>query len=828
MLLQYSLSSGSYTFYIGTEGATEFAEVTVSSSSDWFISALPNFYFVGTSITDGEADTIFRNQIITFDSTRLANIIDDNSYNFEVKQYTRTQSDYQNEIQLHFGDSSVQYTASADATWDASNTSSNFTVDSSNRVTINDELSEDGVSSVEFGNHSGNVVFKATVSGTGDSYKVPDDDKESIIASLENFNTSNNIILGNNIYYDGNIVLSDATLYGDGHILNMFGTMSIWKNMIEVNGGGLIDNTTFVFMVDLSSFDYEGEANYNSSLIYLGVEGTGELNEVKLYGALRNITSNTTDDDGEVLKDARNSGSETLPIRNVYMLSSSGGSTVNSVTSYMTMQGNSAKANSAVVSTSDATRSGSRADQVNGASVSVVLDISTEINASNTFIVLGDGANGANGADGANNGGTGYNGGNGGKAGVIQNIGMTTEDGTVTAATVFKGADGVGGNGGNGADGNNATLNFSAWTYSPSKGGGGGGAYGLDAYLYSRDSYNLTYTDTPTSTKAEILSNRRETRDGNNLDDTRISALAGSGGTGGLGLIYYSSSLDGIKNAYNNGEGKNSGAIFYPGASGEDFTDYLMYRKGNWSTWYIQASGGGSAGLRYKANDGISIAQKGTPGNQGKIVSPSLLDGNGISRGRGGLIDGNTAANYSYYWADNHGVFADEFLFGNLQFIPALSHWYLNSRDGMEPTNIPEPYEDIAEEIGELVPDNYYDLANPNIGIDDYEIYVKNYILASNRLVDYGNSWKEIFYGATGGRYVNIDIGEHSYLIGGTPYTSEIYGYTFANWSAYMGVNLGNFVADQYFFSRNDMVTSAGYYGTAQGLIAQGAPDLTN
>ena len=61
------------------------------------------------------------------------------------------------------------------------------------------------------------------------------------------------------------------------------------------------------------------------------------------------------------------------------------------------------------------------------------------------------------------------------------------------------------------------------------------------------------------------------------------------------------------------------------------------------------------------------------------------------------------------------------------------------------------------------------------------------------------------------------------YLAGGTPYTSEIYGYTTHRLSWY----LSDLSKDQFFFSRNDMVTSAGHYGTAQGLISQGAPNWT-
>ncbi len=821
-----SLDGSESSFMIVTE---EIISINVSFDISWF-AELPNFYFVGTSITDGEADAIFRNQIITFDSTRLANIIGDNSYDFEVKQYTRTQSDYQNEIQLHFGNSSVQYTASADATWDASNTSSNFTVDSSNRVTINDELSEDGVSSVEFGNHSGNVVFKGTVRGTGDNYEVPEDEKESIIVSLENFNTSNNIIFGNNIYYDGNIVLSDATLYGDGHILNMFGTMSIWKNMIEVNGGGLIDNTTFVFMVDLSSFDYKDEENYSASLIYLGVVGTGELNEVKLYGALRNITSNTTDDDGEVLRNARNSGSGTLPIRNVYMLSSSGRSTVNSVTSYMTMQGNSAKANSAVVSSATEWDDDGLDDKVNGASVSVILNVNALIDNTKSFVVLGDGANGANGADGQINLGStrvnGDNGGNGGKAGYVATYDIE-DDGL---PTIYKGADGVGGNGGNGADGTNAKgLN------NLSTGGGGGGAYGLDAYLYLRDSYNLTYTDTPTSTTAEILSNRRETRDGTNLDNTKLSALAGSGGTGGLGLIYYNEARSDIEGAWNNADGRHDGPTYYYG-NGESITSY-----------YITAAGGGSAGLRYiNGTTNTNTAMKGSYGGNGQAFSSnnSLLGTNGISRGEKKLLveevfgipiyvdgswfwldkDRNALAYSGYYWSAHHGYYSDEFLFGNLQYIPAFSHWYTGVANDEYQTVYNDAYDG---EGGKGVLGMMTEAPNTKT----IKTYLENYI---NYNSSDGNNWDNLFKGGKGGYNNNLT---EDYLVGGTPYTTEIYGYTIMSLTQ-IGLShsgggiipkiLFGYVYDQYFFSRNDMVTSAGHYGTAQGLIAQGAPDLTN
>ena len=829
MTLLYSLSSRSYTFYIITEDATEAISVSMQASPDWFISELPDFYFVATKIEDGGTDGLFRNQIITFDEARLENIISNEDYNnFEVKEYTRSLSDTQMQVQLVYGDSSKEYTVSGAKTWDTSDTSSNFTVSDAYQVTINDELSENGASSVPFGNHSGNVVFKGTVSGTGKSYTVPKDEKDSIINSLKSFQNANNIILGNNAYYDGNIALNGATLYGDGHILNLFGDMSIWKNMIEVNNGGLIDNTTFVFMVDLSDFGYKGDTgdtDYSASLIYLGVgdKEVNRLNKVKLFGALRNITSNTTNADGDVIN--RNSGSGTLSTRNVYMLSALSGSEVNSVTSYMTMQGNSAVANEHIAESSDSL--------VNGTSVSVVLDISTSVDAPKSFVVLGDGANGSNGTDGTSIDKMGYNGGNGGKAGVIQNAGMkkTATNKDVATATVFNGIDGVGGNGGNGADGDNATGRSEI-----SKGGGSGGAYGLDGAYYTWNVNNeestINYDGTAYSTR--LLSNRRQA-DANTkmLDDTYRSALGGSGGAGGLGLIYYDETLSDIQGALNRTghNGGRKGPIYYYGNGDPSLT-----------TWYVTAAGGGSAGMRY-LEDSKNIALQGSPGSNGVSYSPTSSTGaNGIRRGErkfivywniggeGGLPfyvdwflgykkDENTLAYSSYYWSDHHKRYADEFLFGNLQYIPAFSHWYTGVANDEYQTVYNDAYDG---EDGKGVLGTMSEAPNTTT----IKTYLENYIRYYS---SDGNNWNSLFKGGKGNYNEHL---EEAYLVGGTPYTKEIYGYTITK-STEIGFNVAAMlpiledVYDQYFFSRNDMVTSGGYYGTAQGLISQGAPNWT-
>lgn len=845
MFLLYSLSSGSYTFYIITEDATEAISVSMQPSSDWFVSDLPDFYFVATKIEDGGTDGSFRNQIITFDEARLENIISNKDYNnFEVKEYTRSLSDTQMQIQLVYGDSSKEYTVSGADSWDTSDTSSNFVVSDAYQVTINDELSENGASFVPFGNHSGNVVFKGTVSGTGKSYTVPDDEKDSIINSLKNSQNANNIILGNNAYYDGNIALNGATLYGDGHILNLFGDMSIWKNMIEVNNGGLIDNTTFVFMVDLSDFDYQGDTgdtDYSASLIYLGLgveDKVNRLNKVKLFGALRNITSNTTNADGDVIN--RNSGSGTLSTRNVYMLSFSSGSKVNSVTSYMTMQGNSAVANENIAESSDSL--------VNGTSVSVVLDISTSVDASNSFVVLGDGANGSNGTDGTGSTKTGFNGGNGGKAGVIQNAGMekTATNKDVATATVFNGIDGVGGNGGNGADGKNATGRSEI-----SKGGGSGGAYGLDGAYYTWNVNNeestINYDGTAYSTR--LLSNRRQA-DANTkmLDDTYRSALGGSGGAGGLGLIYYNTSASEIQKMFNNGEGGG-------GLGSKDKPKFAPYD--STFSYYVTAAGGGAASVRYTDH-----VFKGASGEGGKLCPSSGLDySNSIIRGtlkgnlygeisfvgiKWGNTDISSRAYHSYFWSTPNENFSDEFLFGNLQYIPAFSHWYVETNYHREKYD-PEEYDDIykIQTITVIIDGNAVEFevdfggatamkenAGHDVDTDVYEKFLYSYIYMSHNLEKYdtrssahyaSNSWKKIFYGGIGGNYEGVELEGHLYLCGGTSYTKEIYGYTTSKGSW----DLMNMSKDQFFFSRNDMVTSGGYYGTAQGLISQGAPNWT-
>lgn len=831
MFYCYSLSSSDNMAYVITQGETELknTQVELHFSENWFVQTLPNFYFIADSIDNAiDGDTIY--QTITFDEENLKYILEDGATAFQVRQYARTLAG-SNTIQLHYGTPSIPYITSGTTDWDYSNSNSIFDI-SGGSVRLNDD-------SLQFGEHSGNVVFVATVTSdknTEHTYKIPDEERKLIETSLTDFDAVN-IILGNNIYYEGNIKLNGSKLYGDGYILNLFGSMNSWENMVEINDGGLIDNTTIVFMVDLSEYSYASDnENYSASLIYLGIEKSedtsniGSISDVNLYGALRNINSNTADNRGIISNNARRAHSGGLSLRTVYLLDSSSPVKIGTVTSYMTIQGNNAQSNKYVDSRFDGVAY--YTNEVNGASVSVILDINSEINSSNSYIVLGDGANGSNGSDGLSDGGSGYNGGNGGKAGYVIVSGDYTP-------TIYQGADGVGGNGGNGTDGSNARNHNNLST-----GGGGGGAYGLDAKYYSRltsgDSVGQTFYGLDADS---ILSNRRQAKQGENyqnIDETQQSALGGSGGSGGLGLIYYDETREDIEGALrrggNIGVGGGDGPTYYYGNS-EDITSY-----------YITAAGGGSAGLRYLNGNDVSTVLKGESGGDG-VYRADYTDGaydrsNDVYRGTltNVLVDvigilvwqytDMSWASHSYYWSDHHGNFADEFLFGDLQYIPALSHWYIDSDhfvgDDDSTISIDSIYNEKVVtingteyniDLGGVVAGGEY--SDKDVDFDTYELFIRSYILMSDQLNYYqvtrgykSNSWKMIFYGGKGATC--LEVSTDSSLYGGTPYTSEIYGFTTYKFS----FQLGAYAKDQFFFSRNDMVTSAGQYGTAQGVSA--------
>ena len=764
MIYMYALNGGNSMFRIAASSDDditddEIHDVTFSVQADWFEDV--NFYFVATDVSE-VVDDLFTTQTITFDENRLVEIINDDSYEFDVKQYGRTLAN--SSTGLYYGNSFALYSTSGDYSWSVT-ASSYFNADSSGSVTLNNATT--------LGEYSGSVTFTATLSGKTDEEtrfkfsELTESEQNYIIGILENDETQKpNIIIANNIYYNGNMLIENFNIYGDGHIINVFGSMSNWQNLIEINGGS-INKTKFVFAVDLSEYAFDGyKDNLKSSLIYLNTSTeTTEtmLTNISLFGSIRNINSNTitTTADGEIHinDDARNKDTgSSLDRRYVYLVFPMGdiSAYVSDITSYMTMQGNSAKENTDIVVRNE--------DDADGTTVSVELNtissLATNLDLDSSYIVLGDGANGSNGVDGSTTGTrSGSNGGNGGNAGTTSTL----------AGKIFHGANGVGGNGGNGADGRNAQAGagFSKGHFfgSVSTGGGGGGAYG--------------------STKApSITSNRRS-----------INAFGGSGGTGGLGVIVYNNvTYDQINGAFSdNGNFGNDEYIYY-------------YNSGSfkaYSTFYVTAAGGGAAGKR--SSDGDS-KYKGGSGSCGILYYPEG-DANGIFRGVKDNYfasdDNNTLAYHGYYWADHHKMFGNEFLFGNLQFIPVFSHWYISS----DRENSPEGYD-----IPDGDPDNdivggaeFYPISSE----DTYRIVLERYIKLSERLPD-GNSWKAIFYGGAGGSVTGGDTNTN----GGTPYTSEIYGYYVESFN----IAVIDSMYDQYYFTRNDMVTSGGSFGTAQDV----------
>ena len=544
------------------------------------------------------------------------------------------------------------------------------------------------------------------------------------------------------------------------------------------------------------------------------------LSNIKLYGSLRNVSSDTTDEfgnvdwrtrnaDGRAYIDSSYTEAEVL-LRKISLLSSNlteDSSNLQNITSAMTIQGNSAKANDRIVASMTVSSGDDFGyNQYNikdGANVNVVLSVGEQVSANKTYVVLGDGANGANGAE---SGLTGANGGNGGKAGIVDSTGKDDKTNEENGATVFYGVDGLGGNGGNGADGKNASyyyVNIIIPRIDASTGGGGGGAYGLDGNVYRLKNADGTYTLTYNGTiETTVLSNRRQARDSKNIDGTQISAFAGNGGTGGLGLIYIGGvSDDNVYDAFHRDRG--SLGPTYP-------NEYA-------TSWYITAAGGGAAGRRDNYQDAGGRRHVGETGESG-MAGYEIGTKGSSSFERGSFTHGEvneysyiytSQAKSSYYFADHHGDYPNEFLFGNLQYIPAFSHWYITPASyGHDNVNIivrpPDGYND--DRYGGVL------LGRENSTYDDVSTLTGyfNYFLADKTSI-----WKDIYYGGAGG-YFTISInpnGVYPEMYGGTPYTKEILGYVLfedeiASYSGY----------GQYFFTRNDMVTSGGSFGMAQGV----------
>ena len=636
--------------------------------------------------------------------------------------------------------------------------------------------------------------------------------------------------------------LTDGTIYGNNHTLSRFSaktdgsdaTISIsdWKNVNIVTSASLEDIE--------SSFSFVSKSSSNTAFI-------------TFYGSLRNVNPTTSSDIA------------ITSVNSTYGdLSESG-----MMTFYMSLIGKDAPHN---LSTSSSRY---------GESVSVELTMKGEKNYG--VVVSGNGANGSNGKDGSTSA-QGETGGNGGTGGEID---ITSEEGNIT--TIY-GCNGVGGNGGNGGNGRNATSSTSL-----SDGGGGGGGYG-------------TATE---NTSDDVNSNLRKDR-----------ALAGSGGTGGLGLVYYAEDRDYHYNILGMGDfveenvqletsiraaltnvnfgaiGQNDEHRFYQSfedGSSNDIGEPMGVRDYYSKHYYVTAAGGGSAG---------GASDSGSHGNDGDVFR-------GYDAIYRGSIEGATYGAYGYLWIDDHSNLDNEVLWGGLQLIPMFSYNnvdttnYINSNLLSNIPNISDEAEQTADALNKYIANYRYGLLSEEFAyyyaeslswlqgyrgdpielddgrtiyrlvtnIVDNDYYMSqisgssDYVLTNEygqRINEYGipigydddpiilrynnatstdgtslydvekfdpytgygyrdgkepiysgnpyyfgeTMWEYVFVGGTGGSAIVDD--ETAGEAGGTPYLQDVIGLNrMQSWA-------GN--GESYFYTRNDMVTSAGKYGNALGL----------
>ena len=649
---------------------------------------------------------------------------------------------------------------------------------------------------------------------------------EDYTIAYDDNNLTGNLILKTNVNS-----LTNGTVYGNDHTLSRFSektdgsdaTISIsnWKNVNIVISASLEDIE--------SSFSFVSKFSSNTAFI-------------TFYGSLRNVNPTTSSDIAITSVDSTYGD-----------LSESG-----MMTFYMSLIGKDAPHN---LSTSSSTY---------GESVSVELTMKGEKNYG--VVVSGNGANGSNGADGAiTHDSTFGRGGNGGTGGTI-------DIPTSSNITSIYGYNGVGGNGGNGSNGINAEVTEYGTGVSirGNRGGYAGGGYGT-----------ATANE---NTKSNLRTNR---------------ALAGSGGTGGLGLVYYQKYINNeiddsdvgggdyyqVENAIRqslSNIGFDAGYRYYQGfANGVDnvigdgkdgLEDYYQRH------FYITAAGGGSAG-GLNANGNIGIK------------GDTFRGYDAIDRGD---PTGETYGAYGYLWIDDHGTLNNEVFWGGLQLIPAFSYNNVNSDTyGRINQNINNPtglatavnnfikdyrwgllhgediysYEVIASgvhattltwRVSEEISPNIYklELTSGQSGYERYEYYMKyensqyvltdstgNYINIIGDLTDdivyitrgigegydealytYDSNgeivykkppsvtptntrayagetmWEYVFVGGTGGpALTNV---ENAGEAGETPYLQQIYGTNKAF----------NKPGDSYWYTRDDMVTSAGKYGNASEL----------
>ncbi len=598
-------------------------------------------------------------------------------------------SEREQENALSYGSSSIDYTF--DLKVPAENAYVNITSSNSDfeleDTEVDDDKKDDNTiyktisidttkTSVPFGEHEGDVLFEFGIQNSNqEEYEITSDVADGDADKIDLSNVKDgNIIINSNIYVDDMSITIGMEVRGYDHIVTQKISLSTFDYAVKVSSSGKssgkLQDTNFAIMGDAKD-----RGLYKSGQNVFLVESSGakdiRVKDIEFYGSLRQIDPITN---AQKTSQGESSGTITAIMAT---------GNVSNITSNLSMIG---KDGESADSVTESTLKSS------GESVNVLLQAYEDnIITNKSIIVSGNGGNGSNGADGVRSeigsskvkGENGVNAGDGGTFGGINN----NEKGIT-----INGADGTAGNGGNGADGLNATKKTEG------------------VYSQSGDSYN--YKSDKTGGLAGgggAGGNSGETNKKPGQTNRQYKDLPGSGGTGGLGMYYTSSSNYEEEYMQNISDYSTDGnATGYSGAK-------LI--QSNYSSWIKTSGGGGTAG---DCED--TDTESGTAGDcedtdtesgaNGKFVTASAS--HYLRRGYN-VYRENKTSTPGYYWNYKYGNQGGERLFGNLQMTSTFSYYGTTPEDT-------GPWDRESKYIPESsVKDYYYQenaaLAAMNIGI---------------------------------------------------------------------------------------------------------------
>ena len=820
-VLNYSLTTNKFEYIIQYKEENETsktATIEINMTIDDFINnyckELPSIYLLAESVAVGEEDIT-----IKYDESLLRTL--PTGIKFTTQNYEPVDTNYK--TALYYGSSSYKYTIDIvnSTTTDLTDAityeveSINSDAEMTDNITVegksyNNELKldEDGI---KYGIHDFNIEFEASL-----DYEYINIEEDNLTDYNVAEVSTDNIIITDNIYSNSQISISGIKVYGNNHVITQNLSLSYSKYLVSVDGiantNGYISNTMFVMLADA-----DNGINGNDTVNVFQVESNSKALNVSLYGSVRKIDS--YDDEKLVTKEIEGNKIEIIPTLNVASLTGA----VDDKTPASTL-----KSNISLVGSDAQNRAISSTTQDDGYNVQIKLqgyaDSSNQsklLEDNNSIIISGNGGNGSNGADGngftlSNKGENGANGGNGGNAGAIQNNEGRT-------SITITGANGIAGNGGNGHDGQNA---YKAVEGSYEKHGGGNYA---NQYNYNIDVTTGLSGGGGYGGKAGIY-----TANNNKTNRKNVTILAGNGGTGGLGFFY--SSAGSFEENYYNGFEQNNGE------------NNKSTSSNNYSSWFKTAAGGGSSGsLTSSSEPNITYVQ--VSGENGRFL------GSGDAYYRGNQTDifglSSRPASMGYYWKADQEYY-DEKLFGNLQLITTFSYylpgnntnWNWHVADyfpefivsggiiyNLGGSNYPESYSREQAVTAEYFEDAFKKfLFGGSYSIQQvfwhgeatsgpykesleklFDSYNGQYSKSQLGYEDGMTVWKFAFYGGEGaGNGTGLNGN------GGTPFTKEIYGYYVNDSSGALWWYSENY--SKVFFTRNDMVTSAGSYGYVSKL----------